>query len=168
MRTTVPTPRQSHLRIRNRQDSRDAQRSDWRVELRKQHSVDLGEWVCFCFGFYQSSILSLGAYLTSNLTPPPTSNSEFDPWRSASVSSEIRPGGPLQSTLEVPVYLLPNAVHCNDLSVRNAQANEDLRKAHEGMIKTMAGWVDDFYEERGVGRPGGPYRVVKKKGAKVL
>jgi len=53
-------------------------------------------------------------------------------------------------------------VHCNDLSERNARANADLRKAHEGMIKTMVGWVDDFYKAKG-GRPGG----IKKKGPKI-
>ncbi|KAM7186467.1 serine carboxypeptidase S28 [Rhypophila sp. PSN 637] len=89
-------------------------------------------------------------------------NGEFDPWRSASVSSELRPGGPLQSTPEVPVYLLPKGIHCNDLNVRNAQANSDLKTAHKSMVKTMVKWVDDFYQlNGGRGYPGSAN--IKKK-----
>ncbi|KAK3326755.1 serine carboxypeptidase S28 [Apodospora peruviana] len=75
-------------------------------------------------------------------------NGEFDPWRSASVSSELRPGGPLKSTPEVPVFLLPGARHCNDLSTKNADANADLRKAHGEMIVQMKEWVGEFYKQK--------------------
>lgn len=89
-------------------------------------------------------------------------NSEFDPWRSASVSSEFRPDGPLQSTPDAPVFVLPKGIHCNDLNARNAQANADLRKAHQSMITIMAKWVDDFYRANGGrGYPGSG--KVKKK-----
>lgn len=90
-------------------------------------------------------------------------NREFDPWRSASVSSELRPGGPLQSTARAPVYLLPKGIHCNDLQVRNAQANSDVRTAHRSMVDTMVLWVDEFYRTKGGrGYPSGG--VPKKQG----
>ncbi|KAK0619056.1 putative serine peptidase [Immersiella caudata] len=71
-------------------------------------------------------------------------NGEHDPWRSASVSSEIRPGGPMQSTPEAPVFLIPEAIHCNDLSVRNAEANEAIRTAQTEMIGIMRKWLAEY------------------------
>ncbi|KAB5554368.1 serine carboxypeptidase S28 [Coniochaeta sp. 2T2.1] len=72
-------------------------------------------------------------------------NGEFDPWRSASVSSQFRPGGPLQSREEAPVYLLGNATHCIDLVYRNGVVNPGVRGAQMSAITTMTKWVDDFY-----------------------
>jgi len=71
--------------------------------------------------------------------------SEFDPWRSASVSSEFRPGGPLPSRQEAPVYLLSGATHCNDLVVRNGVANTGVMGAQQSAITTMKNWVEQFY-----------------------
>ena len=61
------------------------------------------------------------------------------------MSSEFRPGGPLQSTKEIPVYLLGNATHCIDLIYRNGMANNGVRGAQMSAITTMTKWVDDFY-----------------------
>ena len=74
-----------------------------------------------------------------------TSHSEFDPWRSASVSSEFRPGGPLQSRAEAPVYLLTNATHCIDLVVQNGRVNPGVAGAQHSAITTVVNWVADFY-----------------------
>jgi hypothetical protein len=71
--------------------------------------------------------------------------SEFDPWRSASVSSELRPGGPLPSREEAPVFLLRNATHCNDLTARNGVVNAGVGAAQKTAIATMSRWVDEFY-----------------------
>ncbi|KAK0652468.1 putative serine peptidase [Cercophora newfieldiana] len=76
-------------------------------------------------------------------------NGEHDPWRSASVSSEIRPGGPMQSTPEAPVFVIPEAIHCNDLSVRNAEANGAIRTAQTEMIAIMKKWVGEFPKKGG-------------------
>ncbi|KAK4443213.1 putative serine peptidase [Podospora aff. communis PSN243] len=71
-------------------------------------------------------------------------NGEHDPWRSASVSSEIRPGGPMPSTPEAPVFVLPEAIHCNELLMRNADANEAIRTAQIEMIGIMKKWLADW------------------------
>lgn len=102
--------------------------------------------------------------MLTDRSPDNTTLSEFDPWRSASVSSEFRPGGLLQSTPQVPVYLLPNGIHCNDLNARNAQANADLKKAHQSMIQTMVKWVDEFYLLNGGRGYPGTVHVKKKQG----
>jgi hypothetical protein len=72
-------------------------------------------------------------------------NSEFDPWRSASVSSEFRPGGPLPSRREAPVYLLGNATHCIDLVVKNGLANNGVMGAQQSAMITMRNWITEFY-----------------------
>lgn len=86
-------------------------------------------------------------------TPPMRivwSNGEFDPWRSASVSSELRPGGPLASTASQPVYLMADARHCNDLLLKNGLANAGVMSAINGIVATMKGWTADFYKANGL------------------
>lgn len=71
-------------------------------------------------------------------------NGEFDPWRTASVSSEFRPGGPLNGTKEVPVEVLPGGFHCSDLRRRNWDANKGVQAAIDRIVKQMAEWVGQF------------------------
>ncbi|KAI0095404.1 peptidase S28 [Daldinia grandis] len=71
-------------------------------------------------------------------------NGEFDPWRSASVASEFRPGGPLASTPDVPSILIPGSRHCNDLRVQNA-VNPDIEKAQADVVSQIAKWTNEFY-----------------------
>jgi len=52
----------------------------------------------------------------------------------------------MQSTPEVPVYLLKDAVHCDDLTVRAGDANAGIKKAQTEMIQIMQKWVSEFYE----------------------
>ncbi|KAK3380849.1 putative serine peptidase [Podospora didyma] len=89
--------------------------------------------------------LTSGWHLT-NTTRLIWVNGEFDPWRSASVSSEFRPGGPLQSTSEVPVFLMLGARHCNDMNVRSGQVNDEVGRTQEAVIKVVQEWVADFYK----------------------
>ncbi len=84
-------------------------------------------------------------------------NGEFDPWRSASMASEFRPGGPIQPTPQAPSILIPGARHCNDLRITNAAANEDVRKTQKAVVKQMADWTNEFYGP-GRGRRGLPRR----------
>ncbi|KAK5659863.1 hypothetical protein OQA88_13326 [Cercophora sp. LCS_1] len=81
------------------------------------------------------------------------SNGEFDPWRSASVSSELRPGGPMESTPEAPVFVLPGGIHCHDLQWRNGEYSPRIRKIQVEMLDIMKNWVDSFYSS---GRGKGP------------
>ncbi|KAK1756745.1 hypothetical protein QBC47DRAFT_377545 [Echria macrotheca] len=84
-------------------------------------------------------------------------NGEFDPWRSASVSSELRPGGPKQSTPQAPLYLLEGGVHCSDLVVKNGEVNAGIKQAQNSMVETMKGWVQEFYQANPV-KPGSKTR----------
>lgn len=54
----------------------------------------------------------------------------------------------MKSTPEVPVYLLKDAVHCDDLTVRSGDANAGIKKAQTEMIQIMQKWVSEFYEGR--------------------
>lgn len=42
------------------------------------------------------------------------------------------------------MFVLQNGIHCNDLTVRNAEADEGIRKAHTEMIRIMKAWVAEF------------------------
>jgi hypothetical protein len=81
---------------------------------------------------------------------------ELDPWRSASVSSELRPRGPLQNTAEAPIFLIPGARHCNDLIAKNGLFNADVNATQVAEIAQMKIWIADYYKRKGgsgVGRP---------------
>ncbi|CAK7230271.1 hypothetical protein SBRCBS47491_007530 [Sporothrix bragantina] len=73
-------------------------------------------------------------------------NGEFDPWRAASVSSEFRPGGPLQSTPDSPVIIIKGGKHCEDFGRFNASANAYLARVQLQEVAYIAGWVDEFYD----------------------
>jgi hypothetical protein len=61
------------------------------------------------------------------------------------VSSEFRPGGPLPSREEAPLFLLPGATHCIDLVVKNGVVNAGVRAAQKSAIAIMKDWVEQFY-----------------------
>lgn len=86
-------------------------------------------------------------------------NGEFDPWRPGGVSSTFRPGGPLPSTANAPVYLMDGAIHCSDLLASNS-VHASVNDAQDAEIATMAQWVQDFYDmppsSRGEGDGGSP------------
>ena len=71
-------------------------------------------------------------------------NGEFDPWRSAGVSSEIRPGGPLADSDAAPVGLIPDGHHCWDLLWDEA-APRGLMDVVDREVRVMHDWVAEFY-----------------------
>lgn len=75
-------------------------------------------------------------------------NGEYDPWIEASVSSKYRPGGPLESTKEAPVFVISKAGHCNDIVVENREMNDSARKVIDGIVEQMKEWVDDYYTQK--------------------
>ncbi|KID74013.1 uncharacterized protein G6M90_00g032750 [Metarhizium brunneum] len=75
-------------------------------------------------------------------------NGEYDPWRSASVESDFRPGGPFGGDDERPSYVIPKAAHCNDMLMRNAEANPGARKVIDAEVAKMKEWVDAFYKNK--------------------
>ncbi|KAG6157500.1 hypothetical protein E4U51_008044 [Claviceps purpurea] len=78
---------------------------------------------------------------------------EFDPWRSATVLADRRPGGPLQSTPETPAWIVPKATHCSDIHIKNVRANAELSRIFDEMVAKMKSWVDDFYLSKGRSPP---------------
>jgi len=71
--------------------------------------------------------------------------SEFDPWRSASVSSEFRPGGPVADTAEMPVFLIPGAVHAQDLYMNDVTPEVlDVRSQEIAQLKA---WVNEYSKQ---------------------
>lgn len=79
------------------------------------------------------------------------SNGEFDPWRSASVSSVFRPGGPFEGTPEAPVILIEGSRHCNDLTTRNS-VHPPIAAAQQAEIKQISAWVQEFYDGKKIRR----------------
>lgn len=71
-------------------------------------------------------------------------NGEFDPWRTAGVSSQFRPGGEWQSSAEAPVYIVPKGIHTSDLSIRNGAANAGVAAVQASLVKQMVQWVGEY------------------------
>lgn len=150
MLPALSTSRKRHIRRRGGQDGSHAQRDDRRV-VRQHDAVDMVRRVSV-YPLRPFPKLRLWKHIhidpAHGLTYP---YSEFDPWRSASMSSVFRPGGPQGSTRETPVFLVPGARHCNDLTTGSGTANEDMRRAQLRAIAKMVEWVVEFYDlkERG-------------------
>ncbi|KAK3694474.1 peptidase S28 [Podospora appendiculata] len=91
-----------------------------------------------------------GGWLRSNTSKVIWTNGEFDPWRSTTMSSEIRPGGPLQSTEDVPVFLIKNSEHADDSftasGLKNAgfKANPEVQVVQDKAVEIMKKWVSQF------------------------
>ncbi len=75
-------------------------------------------------------------------------NGEWDPWKDATVSSEFRPNGPLQSTSAAPLNVIPGGIHCSDLLTRNGVANAGVQKVIDDEVAVIKSWVDEFYASR--------------------
>lgn len=74
-------------------------------------------------------------------------SSEFDPWRETGMSSEGRPGGPLQSSDNVAVFLMQNAEHADDaitprgLANLNLKVNPEVVKTQNQSIEIIKRWI---------------------------
>ncbi|KAK8007592.1 hypothetical protein PG989_001582 [Apiospora arundinis] len=76
-------------------------------------------------------------------------NGQYDPWIDVTVSSNIsRPGGPLESTKELPVRVIPGGVHCSDLYGQNWEANAGVKAIADAEVYQMSCWVDEFYKQK--------------------
>ncbi|KAG9002427.1 hypothetical protein FRB94_003946 [Tulasnella sp. JGI-2019a] len=70
-------------------------------------------------------------------------NGEFDPWRSASLSSSWGP-----SRLQVEkqnITVIPGARHCWDQSMLNAQLNVDVLNVQTRGLMQVRGWLEVWY-----------------------
>jgi hypothetical protein len=86
-----------------------------------------------------------GGWFVENTTRLMFANGGSDPWRDATVSSKFRPGGPLESTPELPVRVIPGGVHCSDLYGQNWAVNAELKAIVDEEVANMQEWVDEFY-----------------------
>jgi hypothetical protein len=74
-------------------------------------------------------------------------NGEYDPWRTSGISSSFRPGGPLASTPEAPVQIIPGGFHCSDLRLKNGVVNEGVQTVIDNEVAQIVAWVKEFYEQ---------------------
>ncbi|SMR61681.1 unnamed protein product [Zymoseptoria tritici ST99CH_3D1] len=78
---------------------------------------------------------------------------EFDPWREAGVSSDFRPGGPMISSKQVVVKVVPNGIHATDLLTKCGLANAGVQKVIDEVVQQLTEWVGEWYEEKGLKKP---------------
>lgn len=71
-------------------------------------------------------------------------NGDYDPWREASVSSDLRPGGPLQTTEQVPVEIVPGGFHVSDMLTDNGKANATVQAVIESIVAQLVEWVNEW------------------------
>jgi hypothetical protein len=96
-----------------------------------------------------------GGWDVTNTTRAMHTNGQLDPWRDATLSSVFRPGGPLESTPQLPVRVVQGGVHCSDLYAPNWEANEGVERVAAKAVGEMKGWVGEWYVEKGVEVPWG-------------
>lgn len=89
-----------------------------------------------------------GGWFIDNTTRLMFANGELDPWRDATVSSKFRPGGPKESTPEMPVWVIPGGVHCSDFYSQNWALNPELKGIVDEEVATMEQWVSEFYDQK--------------------
>ena len=85
---------------------------------------------------------------------PAVRQGQYDPWRDSTVSSDFRPGGPLQSTANLPVKVLPGGVHCSDLYAQNSAANPSLKLVVDDEVAILSRWVAEYYTINKTAMPG--------------
>ncbi|KAI6282893.1 hypothetical protein MCOR21_001292 [Pyricularia oryzae] len=72
-------------------------------------------------------------------------NNQFDPWLYGSVSSPMRPGGPMQTTGDkTPVLVIPGGDHMSDFWKDNAEVNAEVEKLQNQAIDIMVKWIKEF------------------------
>jgi hypothetical protein len=89
-----------------------------------------------------------GGWLATNTTRLMMTNGEWDPWRDSTYSSIYRPGGPLQSTDQLPVRYLKHGTHCSDLYGQNWGVNADAAAIADDQTNQMKEWVSEFYAQK--------------------
>jgi hypothetical protein len=80
-------------------------------------------------------------------------NGQYDPWKDATVSSDYRPNGPLVSTSQAPVSVIPGGIHCSDLIYSSGTSTTAAKTIVSNEIATIKGWVQDFYNQKGLKMP---------------
>ncbi|KAI5357330.1 putative peptidase S28, alpha/Beta hydrolase [Septoria linicola] len=86
-------------------------------------------------------------------------NGESDPWRESGVSAELRPGGPLKSTKQIPVEIVPGGFHTSDLITMNGKVNDSVKQVQDRILKQLSDWVKEWPGNK----PGGYGKGYSKK-----
>jgi hypothetical protein len=89
-----------------------------------------------------------GGWFIDNSTRLIYVNGGFDPWREAGVSSDLRPGGPLESTEEVPVLIVPGGFHTSDLVTENGVVNAGAKRVIDELVSQLVEWVGEYPKRR--------------------
>ena len=100
-----------------------------------------------------------GGWSDVNRTRLAFTNGQFDPWRDSTVSSDFRPGGPLQSTPVLPVNIVPGGFHCTDLLIRNGDANPGCAAVQKAEVQEISGFVAQWPKQGGWGWHGGYWQA---------
>ncbi|KAI1160095.1 serine carboxypeptidase S28 [Nemania serpens] len=80
-------------------------------------------------------------------------NGEHDPWRSATVASDYRPGGPVQTSDEIASLIVEKAAHVPDLVLGDSSYQAPvIEKAVEIMGAWLRGWTKPDPSRRAMAR----------------
>ncbi|KIO21847.1 hypothetical protein M407DRAFT_123211 [Tulasnella calospora MUT 4182] len=70
-------------------------------------------------------------------------NGEFDPWRSASLSSKWAPE--FVDTPTQTISVIPDAHHCWDFYVANGQVDQNVKAVQDQGLTEIRGWLENWY-----------------------
>ncbi|KAI3331692.1 serine carboxypeptidase S28 [Xylariaceae sp. AK1471] len=68
-------------------------------------------------------------------------NGEHDPWRSATIAADCRPGGPVESSDTIPSLIVEKGVHVPDLVLEGDQYQAPVV---EKAVEIMGSWLKDW------------------------
>jgi len=68
-------------------------------------------------------------------------NGEHDPWRSATIAADCRPGGPVESSDKIPSLIVEKGVHVPDLVF---EAGPYQAPVVAKAVEIMSGWLKDW------------------------
>jgi hypothetical protein len=60
------------------------------------------------------------------------------------VSSDFRPGGPLPSTPQHPLQIIPGGFHCSDLRLKNGAFNAGVQQVIDNEVAQIVAWVAEY------------------------
>ncbi|KAI0576209.1 Serine carboxypeptidase [Pyrenophora tritici-repentis] len=72
-------------------------------------------------------------------------NGEMDYWLPATFAAPQRPGGPLQSTPEVPTWVIPGGLHCTDFNMWDeGRYNKDVLRVTGEVRAQLRKWISEW------------------------
>ncbi|KAI1326283.1 serine carboxypeptidase S28 [Xylariaceae sp. FL0255] len=72
---------------------------------------------------------------------------QYDPWRSATIGSDFRPGGPVASSDAIPNLVVEGGLHCADLVLDPPTAEQ--QPVLDESIKIMGAWLKEWTKPSG-------------------